>query len=100
MPSEKGIDVRPALATIQQHVGHCHEWLDYDRCGKPAEYVLWGKLIPTEGLGPRCYDCAVKHVSHHALASRSSHAIVNLTDLAYDVTRALEHWRPRQGITR
>lgn len=76
------------LEVLQHHVGSCREWIEddvYDRCGKPAEYVLWGKLIPTDGLGPRCYDCAVRHVSHFGLESRAEHALINLTDLARDI---------------
>lgn len=51
---------------------HCREWIDakHDRCNKPAEFVLWGKLIEPEGLGPRCYDCAAEHVSDHMLSKR------------------------------
>ena len=41
-----------------------------DRCQKRAEFILWGKLLP-EALGPRCYDCAAKHVGHRALGRDS-----------------------------
>lgn len=44
----------------------CGEWVDLDgaphRCNARAEFILWGKLIPAEGLGPRCYDHAAKHI--------------------------------------
>ena len=39
-----------------------------ERCNKPAEFILWGKLFPKEGLGPRCYDHAAKHAGHRALS--------------------------------
>jgi len=42
----------------------------YDKCNKPAEFVLWGKLIEPEALGPRCYDHAAKHVGHGMLSRR------------------------------
>lgn len=50
----------------------------WDKCWKPAEFVLWGKLIPAEGLGPRCYEHAEKHVGHYALAPGSSYALMDL----------------------
>lgn len=73
------------LRTLEKHVGSCREWVDDDQCNAPAEFVLWGCLIPNEGLGPRCYDHAVKHVAHHALGSRSNFALINLRDLAADL---------------
>jgi hypothetical protein len=39
---------------------------------KPAEYIFWGKLFPAEVLGPRCYDCARKHVNGATLADVGS----------------------------
>jgi hypothetical protein len=51
---------------------------NYRKCWKPAEFVLWGKLIPPEGLGPRCYDHAVRHVGYHALAPNSDYALMDL----------------------
>lgn len=54
---------------------------DYERCNAPAEFVLWGKLIAPEGLGPRCYDHAAKHVGHRALAPESGWAIMDLRPL-------------------
>lgn len=84
--------IEATLEAMQRNIGPCREWPDDDErgrmCGKPAEYVLWGKLIPTDGLGPRCYDCAVKHVGHYGLASRSGHALLNLSDLARDIDEA------------
>ena len=78
------------LETLQQHIGGCREWLPEkaDYCWQPTEYVLWGRLIPEEELGPRCYEHAVWHVGHHALRSRSNYAFVNLTDLARDIEDA------------
>jgi len=74
-------------AAIQQHVGGCREWCpeESNYCWAPAEYVLWGKLIPAEGLGPRCYDHAAKHVGHDALYPRSNYALINIRDLVHDL---------------
>lgn len=80
-------DKESALAVLQRHVGHCREWTDNRPCNAMAEFLLWGKLIPAEGLGPRCYEHAVKHVGYHALASRSNYALVNLADLAEDLAK-------------
>lgn len=73
--------------TIQYHIGGCREWCDDidSICGEPSEYVLWGKLIPAEGLGPRCYDHAAKHVGHDALRSGSTWALINVRDLAREL---------------
>lgn len=71
---------------LQQHVGGCREeTVDGDKCWKPAEFVLWGKLLPAKALGPRCYDHAAEHVGHYALTSRSGYALINLRDLAIDL---------------
>lgn len=55
----------------------CREWIDADRCNRPAEFLLWGKMLPADALGPRCYDCAAKHVDHRALGD-SQWAILDL----------------------
>jgi len=75
--------------TIFKHFGGCREEVDGERCGKNAEYLLWGKLLPKEALGPRCFDCTQKHVHYSALASRSGWALVHVHDLALDLTAAL-----------
>lgn len=74
-------------AAIQRHIGGCREWLPEknDCCWEPAEYVLWGKLFPPEGQGPRCYDHAAKYVDHYGLRSRSDYALVNIADLVFDL---------------
>jgi len=80
-----------ALEILQSHVGGCREWMDKsaNRCGAPAEYVLWGKLIPMKGLGPRCYDHAAKHVGQRALARGEEYALINLRELAEDLEDSL-----------
>jgi hypothetical protein len=72
------------LTAIRGNVGSCREWIDEKNnvCGEPADFVLWGKLIRAEGLGPRCHDHAAKHVGHRALAPHSGYALVNLGELA------------------
>lgn len=75
------------IPTVIQHVDatpvreFCREWtVGGDRCNGPAEFILWGKLIPADGLGPRCYDHAAKHVGHRALGD-PAWAIFHLRDL-------------------
>lgn len=90
------------LEALRRNIGSCREWIEddvHDRCGKPAEYVLWGKLIPTDGLGPRCYDCAAKHIGHYGLESRSGHALINLSDLARDIDEAHFPQAARRGLS-
>jgi hypothetical protein len=82
-----GNDNDQLVAAIQQHVGGCREWCPEksDSCWEPAEFVLWGKLIPTEGLGPRCYEHAKKYIDYYGLRSRSQYALINIRDLAFDL---------------
>jgi hypothetical protein len=71
---------------LQKNVGTCREWTtDHDRCGKPSEYVLWGKLLPAKGLGPRCYEHASKYVGRSGLMAHSGYALINLRELATDL---------------
>jgi hypothetical protein len=79
------------LTAIRGNVGSCREWVDEKNnvCAEPADFVLWGKLIPREGFGPRCHDHAAKHVGHRALAPHSGYALVNLGELA-DVIESME----------
>lgn len=89
------------LAVLQDYVGGCREELgNGKKCGATSEYVLWGELTPIEGLGPRCFDCAAKHVNHYGLAPRSGWALIRLADLAYDVTveARAEAERPRAAL--
>lgn len=76
-----------ALTIIQKDVGGCREWLPEkgSNCWEPSEFVLWGKLIEPEGLGPRCGEHAAKHVGYNALAPNSGWALVNLRELARKV---------------
>jgi len=34
----------------------------YERCGKPATHIVWGKLFDKDALGPRCEDCLVEQL--------------------------------------
>jgi hypothetical protein len=79
------------LTAIRGNVGSCREWVDEKNnvCAEPADFVLWGKLIPREGFGPRCHDHAAKHVGHRALSPHSGYALVNLGELA-DVIESME----------
>lgn len=70
---------------IQKHIGGCREELGeptYDKCWKPAEYVLWGKLLPPEALGPRCYEHAQQYVHWQGLGSGTTFALIHIGDLA------------------
>jgi hypothetical protein len=69
----------------------CGEWVVDDRCNAPAEFILWGKLIAAEGLGPRCYDHAAKHINHRGLTrpGKSGWAIADLRPLIRESGGAL-----------
>lgn len=66
----------------------------YERCGKPAEYIVWGKLFPKEALGPRCRDCLVDQCGHRAPVD-SSYAIYKLPNLAALYEQFEEEMRER-----
>lgn len=57
-------------------------------CGKTAEFILWGRLLPPESLGPRCYDHAAAHVGHRMLGDEAS-AIADLRPLIRESGGAL-----------
>lgn len=72
-----------ALNTIRGEVLGCREDMpDGGRCFQPADYVLWGKLFPAEGLGPRCYKHAALHVHYSGLRAGTDYALINIDDLA------------------
>ena len=75
------------LAAMRREIGGCREWVGNDRCNEPAEYVLWGKLIDPEGLGPRCYDHAADYVGHSALGD-PTWALIDLGRLAKVIDKA------------
>lgn len=87
------------LEAARHIIGGCREELGaptFDKCWAPAEYVLWGKLLPPEALGPRCYDHAAKHVGHRALSVGANYALIHIGELAAAVEfAALE--RASQG---
>ena len=72
-----------AIEAAQRLIGGCREDVgDSDKCWKPAEYVLWGRLMPPRALGPRCYDHAANHVGHHALArGGAGYAVIHVAEL-------------------
>jgi hypothetical protein len=86
------VNAGAALEAMQREIGGCREWMDEHSaiCSAPAEFVLWGKLIPKQGLGPRCYDHAAKHVSASALAPGSQWALIDICGLVEAVRRAHE----------
>lgn len=47
----------------------------------PAEFILWGKLLPPEALGPKCYDHAVKYLGHSVATRTEQYAVVDLRPL-------------------
>lgn len=74
-----------SLVVLRAHVGGCREELGaptFDKCWKPAEYVLWGKLLPSQALGPRCYEHALRYVDHNGLAAGANYALIHLGELA------------------
>jgi len=90
----------PDAASVQELkdaglLPYCGEWVDVAgepmRCTARAEFILWGKLIPPDGLGPRCYDHAAKHIGHHGLTrpGKSGWAVADLRPLIRQTGGAL-----------
>lgn len=76
--------ISTTMKALRKNIGDCREWVGIDRCDEPSEYVLWGKLIAADGLGPRCYEHAAKHVGARALTD-PSWAIIDLWRLAREI---------------
>lgn len=44
----------------------------------PADFIIWGKLAAPEGLGPKCYDHAVKYLGRSMPSRSDQYAVVDL----------------------
>lgn len=66
----------------------------YERCGKPAKYIVWGKLFPKEALGPRCRDCLEDQCGHRG-PTDPIYAIYDLPDFDIIRKQAQEEERER-----
>ena len=78
--SAKTAEIRERLVRAGL-VTSCREYLENgERCWAPAEFILWGKMLPQDAFGPRCYDHAAAHVGHRALGD-PSWAIADLRPL-------------------
>lgn len=52
--------------------------LNFKRCGKPAKYIVWGKLFDLECLGPRCEDCARDQLGTATMSRLNDYAVYKL----------------------
>jgi hypothetical protein len=43
-----------------------------------AEFILWGKLLPPEAFGPKCYDHAAEHLGWQAMSRIDQYAVYDL----------------------
>lgn len=77
----------------------CREWGEDDprRCGKPAEFILWGKLLPKEAFGPRCYDHAVKHIGHDMPSRVDQYAVYDLRAVARFAAQVAQQTREAES---
>jgi len=69
--------------TAMQRAGteHCREDASTGRCGMPAEFILWGRLLPADALGPRCREHAAAHLGEPALHQLDQWAVFDLRPL-------------------
>lgn len=85
----------------------CRNWIEkwphgnVDRCGKPALYIVWGRLFDPEMLGPRCATCvidqlvAAKYSTYSALDKDKGYAIYHIPGCALPtVAEAYGHDSP------
>lgn len=85
----------------------CRNWVakppygNEDRCGKPALFIVWGKLFPLECLGPRCAVCVIDQLTaagyhtYTALDKRAGYAIYHIPGCALPtVAEAYGHDSP------
>ena len=81
-PSSSPIEGRWTIRETMGGRESCRNWIEAknDRCGKPARYIVWGKLFDPEYLGPRCEDCAHGQVGYDALRPDAGYAIHCLPD--------------------
>lgn len=79
-------DLLRKLATVCRE---CNDEMGFMATDVPlADFILWGKLLPPEALGPKCYDHAVKYVGHHTLAGHGDRFMLAAVDLR-PINRAL-----------
>jgi hypothetical protein len=55
----------------------CRECRDNDVTA-PADFILWGKLLAPEALGPKCTDHATKHLGFSAIHRIDQYAVFDL----------------------
>lgn len=61
------------------------KWIEFCRACRderdeivPADFILWGKLLPSGQLGPRCYNHATAHIGVLAMAQIDQWAVFDL----------------------
>lgn len=47
----------------------------------PADFILWGKLLPPEALGPKCFYHAQEHLGWSAMYKIEQYAVFDLRKL-------------------
>lgn len=43
-----------------------------------ADFILWGKLLPPEAMGPKCYDHTADHLGWFAMSRIDQYAVYDL----------------------
>jgi hypothetical protein len=74
---------RQSTVEVIEWCRECRDEREYGAPGVPAEFILWGKLLPPEALGPRCYSHAAKHLGHHGMSRIDQYAVLDLRKLRY-----------------
>lgn len=74
-------ELTTALARSQEFRRECRDERSWRSPGVQAEFILWGKLLPPEALGPRCYEHALKHLGSGAMGQIDQYAVFDLRPL-------------------
>lgn len=73
------------------------KWIEFCRACRderdeivPADFILWGKLLPSEQLGPRCYNHATAYIGVLAMTRIDQWAVFDLRPLNRALTQSTE----------
>lgn len=59
----------------------CRDELPFGAPSVPADFILWGKLLPSDALGPKCYEHAKEWLGPRAMGQLDQYAVFDLRPL-------------------
>jgi hypothetical protein len=67
-------------------LARCVEDVDGERCNEPATVIIWGRLMNSEALGPKCDEHAARHMPDRDLGQGTHSAVFRLAGLVRTTT--------------